>query len=302
MKSDVAVGDGISARLWDRIGDFVELTKPRIAFLVLFTAIAGGVVASPTNVDPVLLFHAVVGTALLASGASILNQVFERDSDARMERTKRRPIPTGRIAAWEAAAAGYGCAVVGFAYLVALVNLWAAGIALASFLLYAFVYTPLKRVTSLNTVIGAVPGALPPLVGWAAVNGSLDMDALWIFLLLFFWQFPHFFSIAWLYREDYAKGGLRMLTTSRLGLLTTGWQMVGFCLLMIPIGIAPVAMNAGGRLLFVSGILLGLQFLGFAIAFLIKQDRTQARLVLLSSVLYLPLMLCLWMFDAVRTV
>lgn len=302
MKSDAAVWEGTSNRVWDRVGDFVELTKPRIALLVLFTVVAGGVVASPAAVDPWTLFHAVVGTALLASGGSILNQVLERDSDARMDRTQRRPIPTGRIAVWEATLAGYGCATIGFVYLVLLVNLWAASIALASFVLYAFVYTPLKRLTSLNTLVGAVPGALPPLVGWAAARGSLDAEALGIFLLLFFWQFPHFFAIAWLYRDDYARGGLRMLTTSRLGLLTTAWQIVGFCLLMIPIGVAPVAMGTGGRLLFISGVVLGLQFLGFAIAFLVKQNRAQARLVVLSSVLYLPMMLCLWMFDAVRTV
>ncbi len=219
---------------WRRIGDYLELTKPRIAVLVLFTVMAGGVIAEGGKAPLMILVHAVIGTALVACGASILNQVNERHSDALMNRTARRPMPTGRVSPWEGTLLGYGSAVVGTIYLVWLVNTSSAAIALASFILYVFVYTPLKRVTALNTVVGAVPGALPPLVGWTAARGSLSLDAMWLFLLVFFWQFPHFFAIAWLYREDYARAGLRMLPTTRLGRRMTGWQMVSFCLVLFP--------------------------------------------------------------------
>lgn len=298
MKSEAAVLVGGAVRPWDRVGDFVELTKPRIAMLVLFTVLSGGVIAGGGSRDSWVLIHAVVGTALVACGATVLNQVFERDTDARMNRTASRPIPTGRVSHWEGVVVGYGGGFLGTIYLALLVNVLSAAVAAASFLLYAFVYTPLKRVTSLNTVVGAVPGALPPLVGWAAVRGTLDIDALWLFLLIFFWQFPHFFAIAWLYRDDYRGAGLRMLPTSRLGLLTTAWQIVSFCVLLIPVALAPVAMGSAGRILLFGSVVLGAQFLGFAIAFLLQQDQRRARMVLLSSLVYLPFMLCLWMFDA----
>lgn len=285
---------------WDRIGDYLELTKPRIALLVLFTVVSGGIIAQGADADPWLLAHAVIGTALVASGATILNQVREVHIDGLMNRTVNRPLPTGRVAVWEAMLLGYGSAIIGTAYLIWLVNWTAAIIALASFILYVFVYTPLKQVTSLNTVVGAVPGALPPLVGWAAVTGDLSINALWLFLLLFFWQFPHFFAIAWLHRDDYARAGLRMLPTTPLGKRMTGWQMVSFCLVLIPVTIAPVMTGSGGRVFVAGALILGLQFLGFSIAFLMDQTRSRARLVLFSSLFYLPMILGLWMIDSAR--
>ncbi|MBX9656052.1 heme o synthase [bacterium] len=285
---------------WDRIGDYLELTKPRIALLVLFTVVSGGIIAQGAHADPWLLAHAVIGTALVASGATILNQVREVHIDGLMNRTVNRPLPTGRVAVWEAMLLGYGSAIIGTAYLIWLVNWTAAIIALASFILYVFVYTPLKQVTSLNTVVGAVPGALPPLVGWAAVTGDLSINALWLFLLLFFWQFPHFFAIAWLHRDDYARAGLRMLPTTPLGKRMTGWQMVSFCLVLLPVTIAPVMTGSGGRVFVAGALILGLQFLGFSIAFLMDQTRSRARLVLFSSLFYLPMILGLWMIDSAR--
>jgi protoheme IX farnesyltransferase len=285
---------------WDRIGDYLELTKPRIALLVLFTVVSGGIIAQGSHADPWLLAHAVIGTALVASGATILNQVREVHIDGLMNRTVNRPLPTGRVAVWEAMLLGYGSAIIGTTYLIWLVNWTAAIIALASFILYVFVYTPLKQVTSLNTVVGAVPGALPPLVGWAAVTGDLSINALWLFLLLFFWQFPHFFAIAWLHRDDYARAGLRMLPTTPLGKRMTGWQMVSFCLVLIPVTIAPVMTGSGGRVFVAGALILGLQFLGFSIAFLMEQTRPRARLVLFSSLFYLPMILGLWMIDSAR--
>jgi protoheme IX farnesyltransferase len=299
---DPEAGGMVPSGAWQRIGDYLELTKPRIAVLVLFTVMAGGVIAEGGNAPWLLLLHAVIGTALVACGASILNQVNERHSDALMNRTARRPMPTGRVTPWEGMLLGYGSAVVGTIYLVSLVNLLAASIALASFILYVFVYTPLKKVTALNTVVGAVPGALPPLVGWAAARGSLSLDSLWLFLLVFFWQFPHFFAIAWLYREDYARAGLRMLPTTRLGRRMTGWQMVSFCLVLFPVTLAPVMTSSGGRILMVGAIVLGLQFLGFSLAFLMEPGRMRAKYVLWSSLIYLPMLLILWMLDSTRGV
>jgi protoheme IX farnesyltransferase len=289
-----------SSRARQRIGDYLELTKPRIAVLVLFTVMAGGVIAEGGRAPWLVLVNAVVGTALVACGASILNQVHERHSDALMNRTARRPIPTGRVAPWEGGLLGVACAVVGTLYLVQWVNVLSAAIALVSFLLYVFVYTPLKRVTALNTVVGAIPGALPPLVGWAAARGSLSIDALWLFLLVFFWQFPHFFAIAWLYRFDYARAGLRMLPTTRLGRRMTGWQMVSFCLVLFPVTLAPVMTGSAGRILLVGAIVLGLQFLGFSLAFLLEPGRMRAKYVLWSSLVYLPMLLILWMLDSTR--
>ncbi|MBY0587540.1 heme o synthase [bacterium] len=290
----------VASGAWQRMGDYLELTKPRIAVLVLFTVMAGGVIADGGRADVRLLVHAVIGTALVACGASILNQVNERHSDALMNRTARRPIPTGRVAPTEGAILGYGAAVVGTVYLVLLVNLLSAAVALASFILYVFIYTPMKRVTALNTVIGAIPGAFPPLVGWAAVRGSFSIDALWLFLLVFFWQFPHFFAIAWLYRDDYARAGLRMLPTTRLGRRMTGWQMVSFCLVLFPVTLAPVMTSSAGRILLVGSIILGLQFLGFCLAFLMQPSRIRAKYVLWSSLVYLPMMLILWMLDSMK--
>lgn len=299
MSSEAALAT-VRAPGWERIGDYLELTKPRIAVLVLFTVMAGGVIAKGTDVDGWILVHAVVGTALVACGASILNQLRETDTDALMRRTENRPLPSGRVAAWEALLLGHGGAIIGTAYLILMVNLWAAAIALVSFILYVYVYTPLKRVTALNTVVGAIPGALPPLVGWAAATGSLSWHALWPFLLIFFWQFPHFFAIAWLYRQDYARAGLRMLPTTPLGRRMTGWQMVSFCLVLIPVTLAPVVNQTAGRVLMWGAIILGLQFLGFSLAFLVDPSRARARMVLWSSLIYLPMMLVLWMLDAGR--
>jgi protoheme IX farnesyltransferase len=268
--------------------------------LVLFTVGSGAVIAGCGSVDFWVVAHAVMGTALVACAASILNQLHERDTDALMVRTAERPLPTGRVAPWEALFLGFGGALLGSVYLASAVNALSAGIALLSFFLYVFVYTPLKRVTSLNTVVGAVPGALPPMIGWSAVSGTLDINALWLFLILFLWQFPHFFAIAWMHQEDYARAGLRMLPTTPLGRRMTGWQMVSFCLVLIPVSIAPVLTGSGGTILLVGSLVMGLQFLGFSIAFLVGPSRPRARLVLFSSLFYLPIVLALWMLDATR--
>lgn len=309
MTADAAVLSANSARWWDRAQDYLELAKPRIAVLVLFTVAAGGVIAGASASDAGLIAHAVLGTALVACGASILNQVAERRTDALMKRTSGRPVPTGRVSPAEGRWVGYGSAAFGTLYLAGLVDVLASGIALVSFALYVFVYTPLKPLTPLNTVVGAIPGALPPLVGWAAVTrdlsfmerwGTFQSEAIWLFLLIFFWQFPHFFAIAWIYKDDYRSAGLQMLPTTRMGRRMTGWQMVSFCLILLPITIAPVMTGSASMALLVGALILGLQFLGFSVAFLMEPSRARAKLVLWSSLFHLPMMLCLWMVDVAR--
>ena len=221
-----------------RIADYLELTKPRLTVLVLFTVAASFLLASNWNVDLAVLLHTLFGTALVAAGASALNHYLERDCDALMKRTESRPLPGGRLQPIEALLFGVILGSAGIAYLAAGARAaWAAVVAASAFASYAFVYTPLKRKTALNTVVGAVSGALPPVIGWVAVRCSIGLEALSLFLIVFLWQLPHFLAIAWIYREDYERGGFRMLPiVDRTGQLT--WCcMVICCLALIPVSL-----------------------------------------------------------------
>jgi protoheme IX farnesyltransferase len=283
-----------------RLSDYVELTKPRIAVLVLFTVAAGAVLAGGGSVDPLVLLHVLLGTALVAAGASALNQWLERPSDALMKRTENRPLPAGRLQPLEAAAFGAGLGLVGLVYLaVALPQPLAALVAAFTFASYVFVYTPLKRVTSLNTLIGAVPGALPPLIGWAAVRGSLDGPAVALFAILFFWQVPHFLAIAWIYRDDYGRAGLRMLPVGDRGGKLTGRQMVNYCLALIAASLMPVAGGTAGPLYLAGALVLGLGFLACAVTFWRAGTTANARRVLRASLVYLPALLVLLLASVV---
>ncbi|HSD65378.1 MAG TPA: heme o synthase, partial [Vicinamibacteria bacterium] len=191
--------------------DWLALTKPRITAMVVFTALVGFVTASPGPVPALLLLAALAGTGLVAAGASVLNQVMERDTDALMQRTRARPLPAGRVGVGQARAYGGLLTVSGLATLVWLSGPLAAAVAFVTWATYLFAYTPLKRRTPLATLVGAVPGALPPVIGWAAARGRLEPGAFILFAILFLWQIPHFLAIAWLYRDDYARGGFPML-------------------------------------------------------------------------------------------
>jgi heme o synthase len=279
-----------------RAADFVELTKPRITALVLVTAAVGYAVGvtGPFETPRFLLF--LFGTALLCAGASALNQYAERGPDAKMLRTHRRPIPAGRLRPEEALRFGLALCVTGLAALAG-VNLATLLLGAASVVSYVLAYTPLKRVTSLCTVVGAVPGALPPLMGWAAARGSLAPAGWALFAILFLWQLPHFLAIGWLYREDYARGGFPMLGVTDPEGGATGRQMILYAAALLPVTLAAGILASAGIVYLWGALVLGLSFLGCALLFAVRPKPAAARRVFLVSVLYLPALLGLMVFD-----
>ena len=279
-----------------RVADFVELTKPRITALVLVTAAVGYAVGGQARFSSTGFLLFMIGTALLCGGASTLNQYLERDADGRMERTNRRPLPAGRVTPPEALAFGIGISAVGLVLLAA-VNPLTLALGAASLASYVLAYTPLKRVTSLCTVVGAVPGALPPLMGWAAARGSLGPAGWGLFAILFLWQLPHFLAIGWLYREDYARGGFPMLAVTDRDGSSTGRQAVLYATALLPVTLAAGLLAAAGTGYLWGALILGVGFLGCAIAFARSRSTGSARRLFLVSVLYLPLLLGLMVFD-----
>jgi protoheme IX farnesyltransferase len=299
VKAAVLTSEPVGARIISRAADYVALTKPRIAVLVLFTVAAGAIFAAGRATDPVVVINAIIGTALVAGGASALNQLIEKDSDARMRRTANRPLPSGRLQPLEVLLFGSALALIGLLYLLLTLNKPAAAmVAAVTFACYVGVYTPLKARTPLNTLVGAVPGALPPVIGWAAVRGRVDEEAIALFLILFLWQVPHFLAIAWIYRDEYARAGLCMLP----GLDPDGGQtsrhMVTWCLTLIPASLGPVILRAAGPVYFAGAVALGIGFLVPAIAFRRARSHTRARRVLRASLLYLPGLFALLLLDA----
>jgi heme o synthase len=283
-----------------RLADFYELTKPRIAFLVVMTAVVGFLAGSDGAIGWVTLGHLAVGTALCAAAAGALNQVLERDIDARMHRTMDRPIPAGRISAGEGSAFGVGVAVGSCVYLLVFVGWLTALLAVATLVSYLLVYTPLKKVTWWNTIVGAVPGALPPVGGWAAARGNLGPEAAYLFAILFVWQLPHFLAIAWMYREDYARADLAMLPVVDEGGNATGRQVMLFTTALVPISLAPALFGTAGNLYLVGAFVLGLTFLTVGLRMAWTRTVSSARSLLLASVVYLPLLLGLLVADRVR--
>jgi protoheme IX farnesyltransferase len=276
-----------------RLRDYVELTKPRIALLELVVVSTAAMVATWGQPDPLEVLHALVGTLLVASSASAANQWLERRRDARMHRTADRPLPAGRLSAAEAAGFSLLTLAAGAGYLALFVNAACLGWALLTWAVYVLAYTPLKTRSTINTVIGAVAGALPVLIGWTATGESLDRRAIALALVLFLWQFPHFMAIAWLYREDYARAGHKMLTTVEPTGRLAGWQAVLAALVLVPVSVVPVlaAPSLGGVLFAAGAIMLGLAQLAFAAAFWHQASETTARLLLRASLVYLPTLL-----------
>jgi protoheme IX farnesyltransferase len=277
----------------ERVGAYVELTKPRITFLIVLTSAAGFGLASRTGVDYVALLGALFGIALLSSGIATLNQYAERDLDAMMRRTAGRPLPTGKVAPWEALAFGAGLTILAEIYLLVLVNPLSALLGLTVIAGYLFGYTPLKTRSSLSTVVGAFPGAVPPLIGWTAATGTLSIEAWVLFAILFLWQFPHFLAIAWMYREDYSRAGILMLPVVEPDGRVTAQQIVVYTLMLIPVSLLPTVLGLSGRIYFFGALLLGLLFLYSSVRAAFSMSRQQARQLLLASVLYLPLLFVL---------
>ena len=287
------------ATVASRFNDFYELTKPRMNLLVVLTTAVGFYMASPGTIDWWLLLHTALGTALTAAGAAVLNQLVERDFDKLMPRTRNRPLPAGRVTPLEALAYGVLLGVSGVAYLSILVNPLTALLGAVTLLSYLFIYTPMKRWTTLNTVVGAVPGAIPPMMGVTAVTGVLSMQAIALFGVLFFWQMPHFLAIAILYRQDYAAGGFKMLPVVDEDLSCTGHQIVLYALALIPTSLMPVMLRMAGVSYFASAMLLGLAFLGYGISCAVNKTRVDARKLFFASIIYLPLLLLVMMIDRI---
>jgi heme o synthase len=268
--------------------DWLELTKPRITMMVVFTALVGFVAASAASPWSGLLTAALVGTGLVAGGASVLNMVMERDTDALMQRTRTRPIPAGRIRPAEARWFGALLTFGGLALLLSLCGALAALVAFSTWASYLFLYTPLKRRTHLSTLVGAVPGALPPVIGWAAASGRLEPGAFILFAIVFLWQIPHFLAIAWLYRDDYERGGFPMLPVIDREGRVTGRQAVLHSVALLVVSLAPVAAGLGGVVYLAGALILGVALTLAALRLARARNDVAARSLFLASVLYLP--------------
>lgn len=271
--------------------DLIELGKPRITLLVTLTAAAGFVLASPEGIDPVRFVNALIGTALVAAGSAALNQFVERDSDRRMRRTAQRPLPAGRMSPDAALAWAVLLATTGLLQLLLLVNALTALVGAVTLGAYVLLYTPLKRVSALATVVGAFPGAAPPVMGWTAASGRLELGGWILFALLFLWQLPHFLSIAWLYREDYRAAGMPLLTVNDPDGKRTGRQAVLWASALVPVTLMPSAIGMTGWIALAGALAAGAWFLAAAVRFARTQTVATARRLLLVSVFYLPAVL-----------
>lgn len=277
--------------------DYLALAKPRITVMVVLTALMGYLCSGSTTASGTVMFAALAGTALVAAGASVLNMLLERARDARMERTRSRPLPAGRLRPAEALAFGLALTSLGLLLLTGLAGPLPGAVALVTWVSYVFLYTPLKPHTSLATVVGAVPGALPPVIGWAAAQGSLDVGAWLLFAILFLWQIPHFLAIAWIYREDYRRGGFPMLPVVEAEGRMTARQALANSLALVPVSLTPTLAGLSGRLYFAGALLLGLAYVFYSTRLLLRRNALAARSLFLFSILYLPLLAALLLFD-----
>jgi protoheme IX farnesyltransferase len=269
---------------------YLELTKPRLNFLVVATSAAGYYLGSTGAIDIVSMAEAVAGTALVAGGAAALNQLYERDTDALMRRTRTRPLPAGRVTPQDARVFGLALSAAGLVLLAARANWLSAGLALATLLTYLVVYTPMKRRTPLSTIVGAVPGALPALIGWTASHGAIDRSGAALFAIVFCWQLPHFMAIAWLYREDYAKAGFPMLPVIDPDGKRTGKQAVYWALLMVLASLEPNFSGLAGNAYLAVALVFGVGLFWLAVRFASARNESTARALFYGSITYLPLL------------
>jgi protoheme IX farnesyltransferase len=286
--------------------DYIELTKPRITWLILMSTGIGYFFGLPgaanwleflKHVPLLSLLHTILGTGLIASGTAALNQWYEREADRKMRRTAMRPLPSGKLSAGRALSFGVALSVAGFAELWLGVNLLSGLIGAFTLASYLFLYTPLKQRTWWSTTIGAIPGAMPPMIGFAAAAGTLTRESWVLFAILFLWQFPHFYSIAWMYKEDYARAGIRMLPVVEPDCRSTARQIVLYGIALVPVSLAPAFLGMSGRLYLAGALLLGLWFLYSGVRVAVDRTVLRARRVLLTSVVYLPLIYGLMVID-----
>jgi len=277
--------------------DLLELTKPGITTLVLVTTAVGFYLASPGAPNVLLALHALWGTGLLAAGTNALNQYAEREIDAGMKRTRERPLPAGRIRPATAAVFAVGISLLGALHLAVFVNPLTALLGVAALVIYIFAYTPLKRITPLCTVVGAVPGAIPPMMGWTAVRAEVDLAALVLFGIVFLWQMPHFYAIAWLYRQDYARAGFPMLPTVDDGDARTARQIVLYTAALLAVSLLTTVLDLTGAIYFFGALTLGLAFLALGVALARGRTGLEARRLFFGSIVYLPVLLVLMVVD-----
>jgi protoheme IX farnesyltransferase len=281
-------------------GVFADLVKARLTTLVLLTTAVGFYLGWHGSMNWVLLLNTLAGTGLVAAGASALNQWIEREHDAKMLRTQNRPLPSGRMQPATVVILGGVSSVAGLIYLAIAANLLTSVLGAVTLVSYLFIYTPLKRVTWLNTLVGAIPGALPPLMGWTAARNELSGEGWALFAILAFWQLPHFFAIAWIYRDQYAKAGFVMLPNVDAGGKYTGQQTVSNALALFIVSLCPFLFRMTGTLYLAGAVILGMAFLFYSIRFSRQLTLSRARHLFLASVLYLPLLLTLMVFDKVK--
>ncbi len=282
------------------LADYWTLTKPEVNFLVLVSALVGFYLASSGPLKGWLLFHTLMGTLLVASGTGTLNQYLERHSDALMRRTAKRPLPSGRMHSWEAFWFGILLAIAGGTELWVAANPLTSVLALATLASYLIFYTPLKRQTPLCTIVGAFPGAVPPLIGWAAVRNSLSAEAWVLYAILFLWQFPHLLAIAWMYREDYARAGLQMLPREDSTGRVAARQIIGFTLALLPVSLIPALTGHAGIVYLLGAGLMGVAFLYYGARMAASRTNVLARQLLMASIIYLPMVFALLMFDRIQ--
>jgi heme o synthase len=282
-----------------RAADYVALTKPRLNVLVVATSAAGYYLGASGRIDGVAMATAVAGTALVAGGAAVLNQVYERDTDALMRRTRQRPLPDGRVSTTDAAVFGIVLSAAGLALLAARANALAALLALATLVTYLIVYTPMKRRTPLATLVGAVPGALPPLIGWAAARGAVSIGGLALFAIVFLWQIPHFMAIAWMYRDDYGRAGFPMLPVVEPDGRRTGRHAALFAAALVPVTLVPAIVGVSGAIYAAAALILGAALLWLAIRFAAARTDAAAKALFLGSIVYLPLIWIAMIVDRI---
>jgi protoheme IX farnesyltransferase len=280
-----------------RVADFVALTKPRLNLLVVATTAGGYYMGMGPGFDGLALFHVTAATALVAGGSAAFNQVIERRVDALMDRTRRRPVAAGRLGAREAVAFAAILSLAGLAWL-ALATTWLATVvALVTLLSYVVVYTPLKLRSSFSTVVGAVPGALPPMIGWAAATDTLSREAWVLFAIIFLWQMPHFLAIAWLFKDDYRRAGFPMLPVVEPDGRGTGYQVAAYASALLPVSLIPSLMGLTGPVYFLVTLALGIAFLTVSLRFAISRSRKDARTLFFTSIAYLPLVWLAMVLD-----
>lgn len=279
------------------LNDYIELTKPKINAMVLITTVLGFYLAKDGIYDWFLLLYLIIGAGLVCAGSGVLNQYIEREYDGQMVRTKTRPIPRGSISASQALSFGVVLTIAGLIILCLKVNLLTAFLSLLTSFLYIVVYTPMKRLSWLNTSIGSIPGALPPVGGWAAATGNLEPMAWVLFLIMFVWQHPHFYAIAWMCRKDYAQGGYKMLTEEKDGLKKMFRQIVVCCLLIVFITMIPFFTGRLGLFYFMGAMVIGFVQYIFGQEFAVTRDHLSARNLLMATVFYLPALFLVIVLD-----